>query len=104
MHRLRSRHPEVRAKRASKGDGGRAFHSRSEDRARRASSFEAWLRRAPQDDGTNVLPWVRFAHPIGAAAAAKVASGGSSIIAPVRSATRAKPRLAHHASSPSMIA
>ena len=39
-------------------------------------------------------------YPIGAAAAAKVSIGGSSIIAPVRSATRAKPRLAHHCFKP----
>ncbi len=44
------------------------------------------------------------AHPIGAAAAAKVSIGASSIMAPVRSATRAKPRLPHHSSSPSRIA
>ena len=37
-------------------------------------------------------------------AAANVSIGGSSIMAPVRSATRAKPRLAHHCSRPSMIA
>src|SRR5207253_4256189 len=46
----------------------------------------------------------RFDQPIGAAAAALVSRGASSIIAPVRSATRAKPRLAHHSCSPSMIA
>jgi len=34
------RHPEVRAKRASKGDSRSARHA----------SFEARLRRAPQDD------------------------------------------------------
>ncbi len=57
-------------------------------------------------DGVRGL-WTRRinpTHPIGAAAAAKVSIGGSSIIAPVRSATRAKPRLAHHSSRPSMIA
>ncbi len=45
-----------------------------------------------------------LSYPIGAAAAANVSIGGSSIIAPVRSATRANPRLAHHSSRPSMIA
>jgi hypothetical protein len=47
---------------------------------------------------------VRMYHPIGAAAAAKVSVGLSKIIAPVRSATRAKPLRSHHRSSPSMIA
>ena len=39
------RHPEVRAQRASKGDGWRAS----------AASFEARLQRAPQDDGSWVV-------------------------------------------------
>jgi hypothetical protein len=37
-----SRHPEVAAKRPSKGDGGTASER---------ASFEARLQRAPQDDG-----------------------------------------------------
>jgi 23S rRNA pseudouridine955/2504/2580 synthase len=40
-HQHGHRHPEARAKRASKGDGPSAL----------AASFEARLRRAPQDDG-----------------------------------------------------
>ena len=43
-------------------------------------------------------------YPIGAAAATSVAAGLSNFMAPVRSATRAKPRFWHQASSPSMIA
>jgi hypothetical protein len=50
--------------------------------------------------GTKVLwPW-----PIGADAAAKVSAMGSLIIAPVRSATRAKPRFSHQFASSSIIA
>jgi len=45
-HRFAHRHPEVRAQRASKGDGPAA----------RGSSFEARLRRAPQDDGKHRAP------------------------------------------------
>src|SRR5882757_334489 len=47
---------------------------------------------------------VRDCQPIGAAAASSVGIGFSKIIPPVRSATRVKPRLAHHCSRPSMIA
>jgi 23S rRNA pseudouridine2605 synthase len=44
------RHPEVRAKRASKGDGpSQAAHSKFEGRGR--PSFEGRLRRPPRDDG-----------------------------------------------------
>jgi 23S rRNA pseudouridine955/2504/2580 synthase len=48
-----SRHPEVAAKRPSKGDG----------RGARAASFEARPRRAPQDDGTTAAPDVPSVMP-----------------------------------------
>src|SRR5579872_2566033 len=61
-HQARSRHPEVRAKRASKGDSPQVGYSRLEHSkipksknsisgGAGAASFEARLRPAPQDDG-----------------------------------------------------
>ena len=49
------RHPEVRAKRASKGDGPAKSNER-EDKVRGRPSFEGRLRRPPQDDGLKGSP------------------------------------------------
>jgi hypothetical protein len=50
---LSGRHPEVRAKRASKGDGVRDWLRTFGGR----SSFEGGLRPPPQDDGLTPSPW-----------------------------------------------
>ena len=46
-----SRHPEVRASRASKGGGGHHLERQAVRRVDTPSSFEGRLRRPPQDDG-----------------------------------------------------